>query len=64
MTDSTGAKGEMHCSGGFLAIFGTIKHQDVRSFRGLRPLDHNQGPALDPLGGGAYSAPHPSWKWQ
>ena len=52
MTESTGVKGEMHCHSGFLAIFGTIKQQGVRSVRGilLSPQDPYQGPALDPLG--------------
>ena len=51
MTESTGVKAEMHFHNGFLAIFGTIKQQGVKSFRGILSLDSYQGPVLDPLGG-------------
>ena len=54
MTESTWVKGEMHFHSGFLASFGTIKQQGVRSFRGILPTC--QGPVPDSLGGGgAYS---------
>ena len=38
------------------------KMQNIKSFRGLRPLNPHQGSALDPLGReGAYSVPQLVW---
>ena len=59
MTESTGVKGEIHCHSGFLAMFGTIKQQGVRSFQGDSHPGPVPGPCTGPTQEGAYSAPRP-----
>ena len=66
MTKSTGVKGEMHCHSGFLAIFGTIKQQGVRSFQGILPPGPLPEPCPRPAGSRAVQSLHilPSAPWE